>query len=544
MNKPFFVLITLFCLASMPGFCINQMEELFWINGVQPYGNFGQGLAALDFNGDGYDDLAVLHNGWQPDSLSNQPELKYGRILIYYGGPGFDSTPDFVIEGTYHWQFYQIGNSGYLVNMGDVNNDGFEDLGVRGYTDSSISWGVPYIAIYYGSANPALQPGYYRPFPNTHSDCNVEIEPLGDINNDGYDDFCYSYSESIDYNEPSSIAIILGGSLQEITWRQFSNWDSANVSSIGDANQDGFDDYIVTYSQWLGNGNYFNSNTLYFGNANIAPVDSLVLYSSTEPITNRAKYLGDLNGDGKDDFAGLLKQPFTYVWFGNENLSDQADLLITPNWTGGITKRGLVFGDLNNDGYDDVIGSAPMDYGQTGAFKFWLGGANMNSTSDLTIIGHLSGMLFGTGLAAGDFNGDGYCDVAVSEPHSQTFDSTPGRVYIYAGNAELADTTVNVDDDSQTPEVTGWTFKVIPNPMRGKKNWKLRFSGAGYNKYNDLSVRIHNLKGQRLKSIPIPAAQLKSGEVNLPELNLPGGIYEVSLYNRGVLLKSKKATIK
>lgn len=79
-------------------------------------------------------------------------------------------------------------------------------------------------------------------------------------------------------------------------------------------------------------------------------------------------------------------------------------------------------GDFNRDGYDDVaVGSPGNDTGQgrvyiykggrTGTLTFW-------QTLDQTFLGlNESGDRFGTALAAGDFNGDGYDDLAVGLPN-------------------------------------------------------------------------------------------------------------------------------
>ena len=158
-----FILLTL---LIFPCFCVNQMNQIMILQQGQYWDDFGAGLAALDFNGDGYDDLVVLHRGWVPDSLvSSLPNIfQFGRLLFYYGGPGFDSVADFTIEGTYsgHLNSGQYGT--YLADLGDVNGDGYEDLGVRGYSEI----GRPYIAIYFGGQNPSTQPGYHKHSPSQY----------------------------------------------------------------------------------------------------------------------------------------------------------------------------------------------------------------------------------------------------------------------------------------------------------------------------------------------------------------------------------------
>jgi hypothetical protein len=547
MKQTILLLLLLLCTTvSVQG--INYMNLLCEIEENREYDDLGNGLAALDFNGDGYDDLAVLQPGWVPDSLiSNPPNYRYGKLLFYYGGPGFDNVADFTIEGTYNYHLAGNAYGSYLADLGDVNGDGFEDLGLTAYTDFTgepSENARPYIAVYFGGQNPSTQPGYYKMFPSLHSGNGAGIDPLGDVNHDNIADFIYEYAPNTSYEELGRSVIVLGGSMTELLLRQYSPDDAMAVHPSGDVNHDGYDDYTATFIHELNPGTYTYSNTLYFGSTSVLPADSLLLYSGPLLSVVRTNYLGDINGDGLDDFCGRCSFPNTYIWYGNENISPQYNLVLSPNWSGnGNTDRGLVHGDLNNDGYDDVIGSDPMNFGYNGSFRIWLGGTNMNGTSDLTINGTYTGMQMGMSMAAGDFNADGNCDVAASAPHSPGWNSSAGKVFVFAGNAQLADTTVINDDDIAGQPPDSWSIKVIPNPVSGRQDWKLRFTGKGYERYGSLTVKIFNLKGQLNRTFKLYAGQVKAGEADLPHLNLPAGVYEVSLYQKGNLLKTRKMTI-
>ena len=96
-----------------------------------------------------------------------------------------------------------------------------------------------------------------------------------------------------------------------------------------------------------------------------------------------------------------------------------------PAWTGEGNQGGASFGqsvatagDVNGDGYADVIVGAPYyDNGQAdeGAAFVYLGGAaGLSAAAAWTAESDQAGALFGTSVGtAGDVNGDGYADVIV-----------------------------------------------------------------------------------------------------------------------------------
>ena len=86
---------------------------------VAPEDNFGFALAAGDFNGDGFDDLAVGEPG--------NHVLDYGKVHVFYGSPG--GIP--VLAGHRFW--YPGGalencRFGSVLAAGDFNADSFDDL--------------------------------------------------------------------------------------------------------------------------------------------------------------------------------------------------------------------------------------------------------------------------------------------------------------------------------------------------------------------------------------------------------------------------------
>ncbi|HOZ01966.1 MAG TPA: FG-GAP repeat protein, partial [Candidatus Syntrophosphaera sp.] len=81
----------------------NYLDVMTYMSGEFGGSEFGESIASLDFNGDGYMDLVVSSGAWNP-TLTFADQNRWGKLYFYWGGPGFDNIPDFVIPGAYNWQ--------------------------------------------------------------------------------------------------------------------------------------------------------------------------------------------------------------------------------------------------------------------------------------------------------------------------------------------------------------------------------------------------------------------------------------------------------
>jgi hypothetical protein len=157
-------------------------------------------------------------------------------------------------------------------------------------------------------------------------------------------------------------------------------------------------------------------------------------------------WVGDVNGDGYDDFLiGAFRYPEiaslgqAYLYFGGPAIDSVVDLVIPapPGGAGWFGVSVASAGDFNGDGYPDFIIGAQQS-GYEGKAFIYYGGPSLDATPDLTLTGESTGALiaFGASVAsAGDVNEDGFDDVIVGAPWYPGDGNKPGRAYVFFGGA-------------------------------------------------------------------------------------------------------------
>jgi protein kinase-like protein/FG-GAP repeat protein/VCBS repeat protein len=110
-------------------------------------------------------------------------------------------------------------------------------------------------------------------------------------------------------------------------------------------------------------------------------------------------------------------------------------------------------GDLNGDGRDDIVASAEGAYEHGEAYVF-TPAADSTLTPWLTLKAEHPNDGFGT-VTAGDFNGDGHRDLAVSAVFNDAGGRDAGRVYVYFGPHRSGKPDVIIDG-TQPAQYFGW----------------------------------------------------------------------------------------
>ena len=230
------------------------------------------------------------------------------------------------------------------------------------------------------------------------------------------------------------------------------------VSHIGDINVDGYDDVIVGAP----GGDYAK---LFYGGETFDTIPDLIFRDYKEFNCQFGCSIaggGDVNGDGYPDiiigasstYIGPNCPPLclitgaAYVYFGGPDIDTTADLtLIVGDWqtqTGwyyGFGDAVAIPGDLNGDGYDDIVVGAPNDdYDAHGRVYIYYGGPDIDTVYDVLLEGEEVFDNLGLSLSAiGDLNDDGFDDVLIGAPMFEN--NIPGKPYqggkaylVYGGN--------------------------------------------------------------------------------------------------------------
>ena len=147
--------------------------------------------------------------------------------------------------------------------------------------------------------------------------------------------------------------------------------------------------------------------------------------------------LGDLNGDGTSDLVVGGNPTRVYLGTSDGSLDTIASFSKFGEAAGYAFGARIATGNLNNDMYDDLIVSdAGYPNGQNaGRVYVFFGGSALDTLVDLSMTGDTSYVYLGWALASGDLNNDGYDEIIARgyDNNHPTQAQKFGYVKIYSG---------------------------------------------------------------------------------------------------------------
>jgi hypothetical protein len=442
---------------------------------------FGEQVASAgDVNSDGYSDVII--GAWLYDDGANANE---GNAFVYHGSAtGLSAVPDNVADDADQPNVY-FGTS--VASAGDVNGDGYGDVIIGGYFyDDGVFTDEGRAFVYYGSATglSATPDNILDDADQSSAYFGNSVACAGDVNGDGYSDViigAYWYDDGLNIDEGR--AFVYHGSASGLSAVPDNILDDADqavayfgnsVASAGDVNGDGYSDVII--GAWLyDDGANTDEGRAFVYHGSAAGLSDTPDSTPDDADQANAQFgisvcsAGDVNGDGYSDVmigasayddGANTDEGRAFIYHGSA-----AGLSTTPNNTPddadqadanfGYTVASA--GDVNADGYSDVIIGAPQydegAFANVGRTYVYHGSATgLSATPDITLDETDQALAyFGWSVAsAGDVNGDGYSDVIIG---ASQYDDAPlfneGRAFVYYGSATgLPLTSSRVLDDA------------------------------------------------------------------------------------------------
>ncbi|MBI2568222.1 MAG: FG-GAP repeat protein [Candidatus Schekmanbacteria bacterium] len=339
---------------------------------------------AGDVNGDGYADIVVGARKY------DNSETDEGKAFVFHGSAtGPQATEDWSVESNQDSAL--LASS--VATAGDVNGDGYADLIVGAANDAYV---------FHGSATGlAATAAWTASSGQAGSSFGTSVASAGDVNGDGYVDVivgAYTYDNG--ETDEGRAYVYLGsaaGLAASPAWVTESDQSTAyfgySVAGAGDVNGDGYSDVIVGAYQHDGGLTDEGRAFVYYGSATgLATTPAWTVDSDTANAHFGVSVAGagDVNGDGfSDAIVGARKYNTwdgrAYVYYGSAGgLSTAPDWQQSPALTGHFGISVATAGDVNGDGYADVIVGAKNEYnGETseGLARVYLGSVTGLSTS-------------------------------------------------------------------------------------------------------------------------------------------------------------------
>ncbi len=408
------------------------------------HSSFGQLtiIRAGDQNADGFDDF------WTWDTRL--------RAFLYRGTSGITgNSPAITLT--------QVG--AYGSNLGDYDGDGFPDYAWKDFTTLSK------LFVYLGGPLMDSIADYHYGLDSSTVD--TDLRPFGK-------------AQLADFDS-SGVALLAATSSDQASVLLY------RAGLIGDSIQDlilhpiGAPDPASSFGWGMAAGNFVGSSCadlavsltprevcackgqvwLYYGGEVFDTIPELRFTQPGPYSESRERFgrllinLGDVNGDGYDDlFAGPgnSADSLSYIYFGGGAVFDTVpDVTITE----AAISAGAA-GDVNNDGFQDLIIGLPLVSSVAAYVYVYYGGPDLDSLPDVQIYASdlpIYTTRFGSAVAGiGDFNGDGVDDFAAGAEGLSGY----GVVVVFSGTG----IPVGIwDDDSPRHSKSISLYQNYPNPF-------------------------------------------------------------------------------
>jgi len=321
------------------------------------------------------------------------------------------------------------------------------------------------------------------------------VAGVGDVNGDTLDDFLIgAWYDSDGGSHTGQVYLLLG---RTEGWSMGSSAGRADASFIGehendclghgisggDVDGDGLDDLLLGAHGNTDGGEDAGKVYLVLGqpsgwsmDTRLASADATFIGGEEDSAGWAVAMDGDFDGDGYQDIAigadgaaggygaVFVLHGHAETWDPVTTLADADASFVGEGWGDDAATTLASAGDVDADGYDDLLVGAPGDdeggnlagqvYLVRGQAGGWSGAASL-STADTSFLGEAENDQLGTGLdGAGDVDGDGRDDLVLGAPNNDER-STHGQAYLVLGRSSGS----GLDTDLATADASFWSEK-------------------------------------------------------------------------------------
>ena len=454
MLKIFPVLIVFFTLPYTASAQIDDYSLLFHATGPNANSYYGHDMSwCRDVNNDGCDEILVA---------VRVPEEE---VWLYYGGSPMDTIPDMY--------FYdEAGGDGYIQGLAYGDRITSQDYGsfVVGY---SILYDTSKAFLY--NCGPDMDNIYdlilLGEDEGSLPSYGINI-CIGNFNGDNYNDVIVAASGYMPPGDYGKIYVFYGGpdmdGIADFSMAsEYNGWGALFGQSIdcGDVNNDGYDDILAT------SGYSSDEKYVYLFHGGAEP-DTIPDWTyTTLNLSSLCSIIPGLNGDQYGDIISGVAWTDIRIFYGGETLSSEPDQIIDVG--SGVPSYA---GDLNNDGYHDMIGV----YNSIDRLMIYHGGPDSVALDSWIDTPSPNVYAF-----AGDIDGSGALDHACYSDEPAHY----GQVFIYGDS-----TITSVSPQYQQIITSFELLPAYPNPFNAQTTIPFTLDRAG-----KVRIDVYDVLGREMR---------------------------------------------